>query len=88
MVENTLIEKALISTGDALAFPMKGVEMLWNSYENVVIQKVFVTYYLTWLKLSKQVKATLSKRLVDILLVTIFFFKNLKDTIIKWYKLS
>ena len=38
---NTTIGKALITTGDALALPMKGVEIMWNSYGNPIIQKVF-----------------------------------------------
>jgi len=36
-----VVGKALITTGDALALPMKGTEILWNSYGNPVIQKVF-----------------------------------------------
>lgn len=38
---NTTIGKALITTGDTLALPMKGVEIMWNSYGNPIIQKVF-----------------------------------------------
>ena len=30
-----------VTTGDALALPMKGFEIMWNSYGNPVIQKVF-----------------------------------------------
>ena len=36
---NNTIGKAFVSTGDVLALPMKGVEMMWNSYGNPVIQK-------------------------------------------------
>ncbi len=38
---NSTFGKACITTGDALALPMKGVEMMWNSYGNPIIQKVF-----------------------------------------------
>ena len=33
------IGKVLVTTGDVLALPMKGVEIMWNSYGNPVIQK-------------------------------------------------
>ena len=38
---NNTIGKVLVTTGDVLALPMKGVEVMWNSYGNPVIQKVF-----------------------------------------------
>jgi hypothetical protein len=41
IVGNNPFGKALITTGDVLAFPMKGVEIMWNSYGNPVTQKVF-----------------------------------------------
>ena len=41
IVGNNTFGKALITTGDVLAVPMKGVEIMWNSYGNPVIQKVF-----------------------------------------------
>ncbi len=41
IVGNNTVGKALITTGDALALPMKGFEIMWNSYGNPVIQKVF-----------------------------------------------
>jgi hypothetical protein len=41
IVGNNAFGKALVTTGDVLAFPMKGVEIMWNSYGNPVIQKVF-----------------------------------------------
>ena len=37
IVGNTKVGKALITTGDALALPMKGVEIMWNSYGNPLI---------------------------------------------------
>ena len=41
IARNTTIGKALVTTSDVLAFPMTGVELMWNSYANPVIQKVF-----------------------------------------------
>lgn len=38
---NNTIGKALVTTGDVFALPMKGVEIMWNSYVNRVIRKVF-----------------------------------------------
>ena len=38
---NNTIGKIFVTTGDILALPMKGVEMVWNSYGNPVIHKVF-----------------------------------------------
>lgn len=35
------IGKVFITTGDVLALPMKGVEIMWNSYGNSLTQKVF-----------------------------------------------
>ena len=41
IVGNNTFGKALITAGDALALPMKGVEIMWNSYGNPMVQKVF-----------------------------------------------
>jgi hypothetical protein len=41
IVGNNTFGKALITTGDVLALPMKGVEIMWNSYGNIVTQKLF-----------------------------------------------
>ena len=41
IVGNNTIGKALVTTGDILAIPMKSVEILWNSYGNAFIQRVF-----------------------------------------------
>jgi uncharacterized membrane protein (UPF0136 family) len=38
---NHTLGKAFVTTGDLLALPMKGVEIMWNSYGNPVIQKIF-----------------------------------------------
>ena len=38
---NNTVGKVLVTAGDAFALPMKGVEIMWNSYGNPVIQKVF-----------------------------------------------
>jgi len=41
IVGNNTVGKTLVTTGDALAISMKAVEIMWNSYKNPVIQKVF-----------------------------------------------
>jgi hypothetical protein len=41
IVGNNTFGKVLVTTGDVLAIPMKGVEIMWNSYGNPVIEKVF-----------------------------------------------
>jgi hypothetical protein len=41
IVGNNTFGKALITTGDVLALPMKAVEIMWNSYGNIVTQKLF-----------------------------------------------
>jgi hypothetical protein len=41
VTRNNPIGKALVTTGDILALPMKGVEITWNSYGNPIIQQVF-----------------------------------------------
>ena len=38
---NNALGKAFLTTGDFLSLPMKGVEIMWNSSANPVIQKVF-----------------------------------------------
>jgi hypothetical protein len=38
---NNTLGKSLVTVGDVLAVPMKGVEIMWNSYGNPVTQKVF-----------------------------------------------
>ena len=37
---NNTFSKIFVTTADILALPMKGVEIMWNSYGNPVIQKV------------------------------------------------
>lgn len=38
---NSRIKKIITSTRDILALPMKGTEMIWNSYINSLIYKIF-----------------------------------------------
>ena len=38
---NNTIGKVFITTGDVLALPMKGVKIMWNSYGNPIIHKIF-----------------------------------------------
>jgi hypothetical protein len=68
IVGNNLVGKVLITAGDALALPIKGVEIMWNSYANPVIQKVFgipVTLNLTQTLKTGQYQATLLKKLFN-----------------------
>lgn len=44
VVGNNTIGKALVTTGDVLALPMKGVELMWNSYGNPVILNMTQTF--------------------------------------------
>lgn len=41
IVGNNTLGKSLLTVGYVLALPMKGVEIIWNSYGNPVTQKVF-----------------------------------------------
>jgi len=41
IVGNNTIGKVCTSAGDVLALPMKGVEVMWNSYMNPSIQRIF-----------------------------------------------
>ena len=41
IIGNNTVGKSLITTGDILALPMKGLEIMWNSYANMAVQKVF-----------------------------------------------
>jgi hypothetical protein len=41
IVGNNPLGKTLVTTGDVLAIPMKGVEIIWNCYANPIMQKVF-----------------------------------------------
>lgn len=41
IIGNNTVGKALITTGDVLALPMKGVEIMWNSYGNRLTQNIF-----------------------------------------------
>lgn len=44
VVGNNTIGKALVTTGDVLPLPMKGVELMWNSYGNPVILNMTQTF--------------------------------------------
>jgi hypothetical protein len=41
IIGNNTVGKVLVTTGDVLSVPMKSFEIMWNSYGNPVIQKVF-----------------------------------------------
>lgn len=38
---NNPVGRALVTAGDVLALPIKGIEIMWNSYGNPFIQNVF-----------------------------------------------
>jgi hypothetical protein len=41
IIGDNMVGKALVTGADVLVVPMKGVEIMWNSYGNPIIQKVF-----------------------------------------------
>lgn len=83
---NNTIGKALVTTGDVLALPMKGVEILWNSYGNPVIQKVFGIPVI--LNMTQTFKTgpgyTLQEIRNYIPLDNTSLLKSLKNKLIKW----
>ena len=83
---NNTIGKALVTTGDVLALPMKGVEMMWNSYGNPVIQKVFgIPVILNMTQTFKTGPGYTLKEIHNyILLNNTSLLKSVKNKIIKW----
>jgi len=86
IVGNNAFGKALVTTGDVLAFPMKGVEIMWNSYGNPVIQKVFGIPII--LNMTQAFKTgpgyTLKEITRYIPLNNKSVLKNIKEKIIDW----
>ena len=86
IVGNTTVGKVLITTGDALALPMKGVEIIWNSYGNPIIQKVFGIPVI--LNMTQTFKTgpgyTVEEVARYISLNKKSLFKAMKDKIINW----
>jgi hypothetical protein len=86
IVGNNTVGKALTTAGDALALPMKGVEIMWNSYGNPIIQKVFGIPVI--LNMTQTFKTgpgyTVEEVARYISLNKKSFFKAIKDKIIHW----
>ena len=79
------VGKTLITTGDVLALPMKGVEILWNSYGNSVTQKLFGLP--TILNMTQTFKTGPGYTIQEVAKYMSFnqtsLFRNIKDRIIK-----
>ena len=83
---NTTIGKVLVTTGDALALPMRGVEMMWNSYGNPVIQKVFgIPTILNMTQTFKTGPGYTLKEIHDyISLDNTSLLESIKNQVVKW----
>ena len=83
---NNTIGKVFVTTGDVLALPMKGVEIMWNSYGNPVIQKVFgIPVILNMTQTFKTGPGYTLKEIHNyILLNNTSLLKSVKNKIIKW----
>ena len=83
---NNTIKKVLVTTGDVLALPMKGFEMIWNSYGNPVIHRVFgITVILNMTQTFKTGPGyTLEEIRNYIPLNKTSLVKSIKNKIIKW----
>lgn len=86
IVGNNTFGKALITTGDALALPMKGVEIMWNSYGNPIIQKVFGIPVI--LNMTQTFKTGPGYTIEEVAKYISFnkksLLKSIKDKIINW----
>jgi len=86
IVGNNTLGKALITTGDVLALPMKGVEIMWNSYGNSLTQKLFGIP--TILNMTQTFKTGPGYTVQEVSKYINFnkksLFRNIKDRIIKW----
>ena len=83
---NNTIGKALVTTGDVLALPMKGVEIMWNSYGNPIIQKVFgIPVILNMTQTFKTGPGYTLKEIHNyISLNNTSLLKSIKNKVIKW----
>ena len=84
---NDTIGKALVTTGDVLALPMKGVEIMWNSYGNPVIQKVFgIPVILNMTQTFKTGPGYTLKEIRNYIpLNNTSLLKSIKNKVIKWF---
>lgn len=83
---NNTIGKVFVTTGDVLALPMKGVEIMWNSYGNPVIQKVFgIPVILNMTQTFKTGPGYTLKEIRDYIpLNNTSLLKSIKNKVIKW----
>ena len=83
---NNAVEKVFVTTNDVLVLPMKGVEIMWSSYGNLVIQKVFeIPVILNMTQIFKTGPGYIIKEIsYYISLNNTFLFKCTKNKIIKW----
>lgn len=83
---NNTIGKVFVTTGDVLALPMKGVEIMWNSYGNPVIQKVFgIPVILNMTQTFKTGPGYTLKEIRDYIpLNDTSLLKSIKNKVIKW----
>ena len=83
---NNMIGKVFVTTGDVLALPMKGVEIMWNSYGNSVIQKVFgIPVILNMTQTFKTGPGYTIKEIRDYIpLNKTSLLRSVKNKVIKW----
>ena len=83
---NNTIGKVFVTTGDIFALPMKGVEIMWNSYGNPVIQKIFgIPIILNMTQTFKTGSGYTVKEISDyISLNNTSLLKSIKDRLINW----
>ena len=83
---NNPVGKVFVTTGDACAIPMKGAEIMWNSYVSPVFQKVFGVPLI--LNMTQTFKTgpgyTLEEIRNYIPLKNSSLSKYIKDKVIKW----
>nr|QUS63954.1 hypothetical protein [Haslea silbo] len=83
---NNTIGKALITTGDVLVLPMKGIELMWNSYGNPIIHKVFgIPVILNMTQTLKTGPGYTIQEIRDYIpLNNTSLVKSIKNKVIKW----
>lgn len=86
LFRSNTIGKVCVTTADVLALPMKGVEVMCNSYGNPVIQKVFgIPFILNMTQTFKTGPGYTLKEVYNyIQLDNTSLLKSLKKKIIKW----
>ena len=83
---DNVVGKVFVSTGDVCAIPIKCVEIMWNSYGNPVIQKVFGIPVI--LNMTKTLKVGPGYSVEEIARYVTFnkksFIKAMKEKMISW----